>query len=98
MFSGLANIIKNEVLYRVHVHPESFLDKIPESKIISLIKEARVYSFQFLDWKRNYELRKQWLAHAQKICHRCNLPFIKKYTGIKKRRSFICVKCMCLYT
>lgn len=97
MFSGLGNIIKNELLYRVHIHPESIVDKLPESKIRTLVKEARIYSFQFLDWKRNNELKKHWLAHAQKICHRCNLPFVKEYTGIKKRRSFICVKCMRLY-
>ncbi len=88
IFSGVGNIIKNEVLYRVRIHPESLVKEIPALKIKKLIDESRIYSFQFLDWKRNYELKKHWLAHTKKICLRCNLPIIKKYTGLKKRRSF----------
>jgi endonuclease-8 len=87
IFAGVGNIIKNEVLYRVRIHPESHVGKIPAAKINQLVDEARIYSFQFLEWKRAYELKKHWLAHTKKICLRCNLPFIKKHTGIKKRRS-----------
>ena len=97
IFSGVGNIIKNEVLYRVKVHPESVIKKIPEAQIKKIIAEARLYSFQFLEWKRNYELKKHWLAHTKKICLRCDLPIIKKHTGIKKRRSFFCNKCQKLY-
>ena len=97
IFSGVGNIIKNEVLYRVRVHPESILKKIPLLKIKKLVEEARNYSFEFLEWKRNYELKKHWLAHTKKLCLRCNLPIIKKYTGVKKRRSFYCTKCQRLY-
>jgi endonuclease-8 len=97
IFSGVGNIIKNEVLYRVRVHPESIVRKIPAAKIKKLIDESRIYSFQFLDWKRNYELKKHWLAHTKKTCLRCNLPIIKKYTGVKNRRSFFCEKCQLLY-
>ncbi len=97
IFAGVGNIIKNEVLYRVRVHPESKVKKIPSPKINKIIKEARTYSFQFLDWKRNYELKKHWLAHTKKLCLRCNLPIIKKYTGVKDRRSFFCIKCQRLY-
>jgi len=98
IFAGVGNIIKNEILYRVRVHPESEVGKLPAAKRKSLIDEARIYSFEFLDWKRNYELKKHWLAHTKKICLRCNLPIIKKYTGVKKRRSFICEHCQKLYT
>ena len=97
IFSGVGNIIKNEVLYRVRVHPESTVKKIPALKINKLVEEARNYSFDFLAWKRNYELKKHWLAHTKKTCLRCDLPIIKKYTGVKKRRSFFCVKCQKLY-
>ncbi|HET6228043.1 MAG TPA: DNA-formamidopyrimidine glycosylase family protein [Bacteroidia bacterium] len=97
IFSGVGNIIKNEVLYRVRIHPESILKKIPTAKINKLIAESRIYSFEFLDWKRNYELKKHWLAHTKKICLRCNLPIIKKYTGRKKRRSFFCKRCQSIY-
>lgn len=97
IFSGVGNIIKNEMLYRVRVHPESTVEKIPALKIKKLIEEARNYSFQFLDWKRNHELKKHWLAYTKKLCLRCNSPIIKKYTGVKNRRSFICTKCQRLY-
>ena len=97
IFSGVGNIIKNEVLYLVCIHPESRTGKIPKAKIEALIAEARRYSFQFLEWKKKYELKKHWLAHTKKICVRCNLPFIKKQTGVKKRRSFFCENCQTLY-
>jgi len=97
IFSGVGNIIKNEVLYRVKVHPESPVGKIPDAKMREIISEARVYSFDFLEWKKRYELKKHWLAHTKKTCSRCNLPIVKKYTGIKKRRSFFCENCQKFY-
>ncbi|AWH85237.1 endonuclease [Flavobacterium album] len=97
IFSGVGNIIKNEVLYRVRVHPKSLVGSIPPKKMNELIEEARHYSFQFLEWKKKYELKKHWLAHTKKTCLRCNLPFVKEHTGVKKRRSFFCTNCQKLY-
>lgn len=97
IFSGVGNIIKNEVLYRIGVHPESVVGKLPAQKVKRLIEEARVYSFEFLDWKKKFELKKHWLAHTKKTCLRCDLPFVKKKTGKKNRRSFFCLKCQRLY-
>lgn len=98
IFSGVDNIIKNEVLYRIGVHPESTVGRLPAQKMNKLIEEVRNYSFDFLEWKRQYELKKHWLAHTKKVCLRCDLPIIKKYTGNKKRRSFFCIKCQRLYS
>lgn len=97
IFSGVGNIIKNEVLYRIFVHPESKVGKLPATKLKKLIEEARIYSFEFLEWKKNYELKKHWLAHTKKECLRCNLPITRKHTGVKKRRSFFCLNCQLLY-
>ena len=97
VFSGVGNIIKNEVLFRIKLHPETMLGKIPPRKITELIKEARNYSFDFLQWKKAFELKKHWLAHTKKICPRCNLPFIKKYCGKTHRRSFFCEHCQVKY-
>jgi len=97
VFSGVGNIIKNEVLYRVCVHPESLTGKIPDARMDDIIAEARIYSFQFLEWKKKFELKKHWLAHTKKICQRCDLPLVKKQTGVKKRRSFFCENCQILY-
>ncbi len=97
IFAGVGNIIKNEILYRIKVHPESIIGKLPTLKLKKLIDEARIYSFQFLDWKRMNELKKHWLAHTKKFCLRCNYPIVKKYTGVKNRRSFICTNCQKWY-
>lgn len=97
IFAGVGNIIKNEVLYRVGVQPESLTGKIPKAKLLAIIREARHYSFEFLEWKKKFELKKHWLAHNKKTCQRCNLPFVRKHTGVKKRRSFFCENCQHLY-
>jgi len=97
VFSGVGNIIKNEVLYRTKIHPESLVGKIPNKNLKEIIKEASIYSFQFLDWKKKNELKKHWLAHTKKVCVRCDLPLEKKYTGTKKRRSFFCTNCQILH-
>lgn len=55
IFAGVGNIIKNEILYRVRIHPESIIGKIPAAKMNKLVDESRIYSFQFLEWKRAFE-------------------------------------------
>jgi endonuclease-8 len=97
IFAGVGNIIKNEVLFRTRIHPESKIGNLPPKKINELIKEARNYSFDFLEWKKQYVLRKHWLAHTKKICPRCELPFVKKHLGKTNRRSFFCNNCQVLY-
>ena len=67
IFSGVGNIIKNEVLYRIKVHPENRIKAIPPIKLSALIKEARNYSFDFLKWKKEFTLKKHWLAHTKKF-------------------------------
>jgi endonuclease VIII len=98
IFAGVGNIIKNEVLFRIRVHPESMIGAIPSRKLTELIKEARNYSFDFLNWKKAFELRKHWLAHAKSICPRDHIPFVKvRHLGKRKRRAFFCTKCQKLY-
>jgi len=97
IFAGVGNIIKNEVLFRIRLHPENKIENIPPVKLNELIMEARNYSFDFLKWKREFVLKKNWLAHTKKICPRCNIPFIRKHCGKTKRRAFFCVSCQVLY-
>ena len=97
IFSGVGNIIKNEVLYRTFVQPESLIKKIPTKVRKVFIDGCSIYSFQFQEWKKKYELKKNWLAHTKKLCLRCDLQLIKKYTGLKKRRSFFCTNCQKLF-
>jgi endonuclease-8 len=98
VFAGVGNIIKNEVLFRIRVHPESEIGGLPGELLEELIAQARIYSFDFLIWKKNYVLKKHWLAHTKKICPRCHISFIKKYAGKTKRRTFFCTNCQVLYS
>ncbi|MER3497466.1 MAG: endonuclease [Chitinophagaceae bacterium] len=68
IFAGVGNIIKNEVLFRIQVHPKSTVGKLPPRKLTELINEARNYSFDFLEWKKQYFLKKHWLVHTKKTC------------------------------
>jgi endonuclease-8 len=97
IFAGVGNIIKNEVLFRIKVHPKSRIGRLPAAKLSALIKEARNYSFDFLEWKKKFVLKKHWLAHTKKICPRCNIPLVKEYLGKTNRRSFFCNNCQVLY-
>lgn len=97
IFSGVGNIIKNEVLYRIKLHPETLVRNIPAPKFSSLLKEARNYSFDFLKWKKECTLKKHWLVHTKKKCSRCDLPMIKKYCGKTQRRTFFCIGCQIKY-
>ena len=97
IFSGVGNIIKNEVLFRIRVHPKSKLGKLTQPKKRQLIKEAVHYSFQFLEWKKEFTLKKHWLVHTKTICPRDHKPIVKKYLGTTNRRTFYCTSCQRLY-
>ena len=44
IFTGVGNKIRNEVLYRAGIHPQSITGKIPAKKITKLVKEVVVYA------------------------------------------------------
>lgn len=97
IFAGVGNIIKNEVLFRIRVHPLSTVAALPAPKLRDLVREARQYSFDFYEWKKVYELKKHWLAHTKRTCPRCNIPFSKGHLGKTLRRSFWCDNCQVRY-
>lgn len=97
IFSGVGNIIKNEVLFRIQVHPLSQIGALPKKKLQALIEEARHYSYEFLEWKKAGVLKKHWLAHTKRTCPRCDLPFELATLGKTQRRSFYCEQCQTLY-
>ena len=98
IFAGVGNIIKNEVLFRIKVHPKTKIGDLPPKKLTELIKEARQYSFDFLEWKKQYVLKKHWMVHTRRICPRDGSPVIKKYLGKTNRRTFFCNTCQVLYS
>ena len=98
IFTGVGNIIKNEVLFSIRVHPESLAKALPIAKKRELVKEARDYCFQFYEWKKIFELRKHWLIYRKQICPRCNIRIQVRPTGMGNRRSFFCTNCQKLYS
>lgn len=97
VFSGVGNIIKNEVLFRIRVHPLSLVGALPASRRNALVREARVYAFEFLAWKKAEVLKKHWLVHTRSVCPRCDLPLQQEKLGKTRRRSFFCNQCQVRY-
>jgi endonuclease-8 len=97
IFAGVGNIIKNEVLFRIYVQPGSKIGKLPSRQLGALIREARNYSFDFLKWKKVFELKKHYLVYNKKTCPRCNIPLVRKNLGKTNRRTFWCKNCQKKY-
>lgn len=98
VFAGVGNIIKNEVLHRIRVHPESTVGALAPRKLGELIKQAREYSFDFYEWKKAYVLKKNYQVHTRTICPRDgNRLSYRKHLGRAQRRAFFCEVCQALY-
>ncbi|MBV9986936.1 MAG: endonuclease [Chitinophagaceae bacterium] len=97
IFAGVGNIIKNEVLFRIKVHPESRVGALPAKQLNALIREAVIYCFEFYEWKKAYVLKKHWLVYNQKTCPRDMIPFRRKNLGRGQRKTFYCESCQQLY-
>jgi endonuclease-8 len=97
LFAGVGNIIKNEVLFRIRVHPLSPVGALPPAKLRELVAEARAYCFDFLAWKKAFVFKQHWLAHKKTICPRCEIRFTKAHLGRTHRRSFFCEHCQKRY-
>ncbi|WP_312683114.1 DNA-formamidopyrimidine glycosylase family protein [Stenotrophomonas chelatiphaga] len=96
IFAGVGNIIKNEVLFRTRVHPAAAIATISPRRLGQVIAQAREYSFDFLAWKKAYELKKHWQVHTKRTCPRCGGPVSKQYLGTTQRRAFFCPVCQLL--
>ncbi len=97
IFSGVGNIIKNEALFRVGIHPENLIGNLPPKKLKEIIAEARNYGFDFKKWKKANVLNKHFQIYYQKNCPICGEEIIKKDTGKSKRTSFFCKNDQKLY-
>ena len=97
IFSGVGNIIKNEVMFRTRIHPQSRVGALPASKINALLKEVVAYTFDFYQWKKEGTLKKHWRAYGQSTCSRDHTPLIKKSLGRSHRTTYFCNSCQELY-
>jgi len=98
IFAGVGNIIKNEVLFRIGVQPESSIGALPPRKLGELIRQARIYAFDFLEWKKAFVLKKNYQVHARTACPRCGKRLqYRAHLGTTQRRAFFCDHCQKLY-
>ncbi|MBL7931301.1 MAG: endonuclease [Bacteroidia bacterium] len=97
VFSGVGNIIKNEVLFRIKVHPLSLIGAMPLKKQKELVKEAKKYSWEFYNWKKQVVLKKHWLIYKKIECPRCKIRTTSTYLGKTNRLTSFCVNCQVVY-
>lgn len=93
IFSGVGNIIKNEVLFNLKLHPELKVSDLSKKETRSLVKEASRYSHQFYQWKIDNVLKRNWKIFRKKTCPDCQTPVTKEETGVLKRISHYCKNC-----
>ena len=93
IFSGLGNIMKNEILYNLRMHPETKFAELSPAKQRALVRESESYAWQFYEWKKENVLMKNWKIMRKKICPRCEGPVCKKKTGKLQRWSHFCPHC-----
>lgn len=97
IFAGVGNIIKNEVLFRTKIHPESMVNALSQTKLNALVKDARDYSLQFYEWKKAFVLKKNWLIYKKGECPRCKIKTVRTYCGKTDRLTCYCARCQKLY-
>lgn len=94
VFAGVGNIIKNEVLHRIRLHPGSRVGALSPRKLGELVREARDYSFDFYRWRKAFELKQHYQVYTKRTCprdgHRITLV---RYFGTTRRRTFFCPRC-----
>ncbi len=93
IFAGVGNIIKNEVLWRVRIHPESKVKNITASELKELIAETKKFSLLFYKWRKVFLLRKHLDIYQKSICPRCGAKVKREKTGKRNRMSHFCPVC-----
>src|ERR1051326_7307819 len=93
IFSGVGNIIKNEILFRIKVQPGSRVGALSLKSRKGLVAEARNYSFDFYRWKKKFELKKHWKVYKQAQCPDCGTKLFRGYMGKRDRLTFFCPHC-----
>ena len=88
IFTGAGNIIKNEVLYRIKVHPLSRVGALPAEKLKEMIKEVRNYSFDFLKWKKAKVLAKNFKIYEKDPDDDQQKGLVKEPLGKGKRITY----------
>ena len=93
IFAGVGNIIKNEVLWRVRIHPQTKVKHITASELKQLIAETKKFSLLFYKWRKVFLLRKHLDIYQKSICPRCGTKVKREKTGKRNRISHFCPVC-----
>jgi endonuclease-8 len=93
VFTGVGNIIKNEVLSLTRIHPETRIGKLSDRKLKAVIAEARAFSKRFYQWRKVFMLKKNLTAYGKSACPHCAGKMRRKKTGKWERWSHICPAC-----
>lgn len=93
IFSGVGNIIKNEVLFILRLLPQRKIKSLTEKDQRNLIETTHAYTWQFYEWKKVFELKKNWLIMRKSICPVCGGPVTREETGKRARLSHYCKHC-----
>jgi endonuclease-8 len=93
IFSGVGNIIKNEVLWRVRINPKTKVKYISPSQLNELIAETQKFSHLFYKWRKAFVLRKHLDIYQKSICPRCGTKVKREKTGKRNRISHFCPVC-----
>jgi len=94
IFTGVGNIIKNEVLWRLKMAPTTPLGNLTARQIGRLVSDARAYSQRFYELKKQFILRKNYQIYRKGTCPRgCESKIIHRKTGRGERMSHWCPVC-----
>jgi endonuclease VIII len=93
VFSGVGNIIKNEVLHLLGIHPMTQVGDLTRPQLRKLVRATYGYCHQFYRWKKDFVLRKNWKVYRQRQCARCGRKPTLRATGKLGRISFYCLGC-----
>jgi len=93
IFAGVGNIIKNEVLFRTRTNPMTRVGRVPVKTLKRIVDDARVFSFRFLELRREFALRKNLEIYGRSECPSCGGRVSRKVHGSRGRRSFFCAAC-----
>lgn len=93
IFSGVGNIIKNEVLFIEKKRPTTLVKDMSPRLLQKIVKTAHKFSLQFYDWRKQFVLKKHYQIYRQRLCPLCGDKICRKKTGKKERISFFCPNC-----
>src|SRR2546423_9142375 len=90
IFSGVGNIIKNEVLFLTRTNPKTHIQDLTKKKRKQIVGEAQAFSRQFYEWRKVFQLRAHLLIYRKGECPVCHEKIIREKTGKRKRWSYYC--------